>query len=162
VLSRYYANQPQGPPALAYIQQQMQDNRETYPDVAPGFTAMGIFLFFGATMAILAAATLLWQGTALDQVWALNPIAYKQLAPWGDAAGILFLLLGAALVTAGIGWFRQRLWGWRLAVAIITVQVLGDVVNCAKGDWLHGGAGVIIAGALLLFLLRPRIRATFA
>jgi len=113
-------------------------------------------------MASLAAATLLWRGTALDRVWVLNPTAYKQLAPLGGMVGIVFLLLGAALTTAGFVWFRRRIWGWRLAVAIISTQVLGDVVNCARGDWLRGGIGVIIAGALLLFLLQPRIRATFA
>ncbi len=129
---------------------------------SPGFTAIGIFLFFGAMMASLAATTLLWRGTALDRLWALNPMAYRQLAPLGGTVGILFVLLGAALTAAGIGWFRRRFWGWRLAVAIIAVQVLGDVVNCLRGDWLRGGTGVIIAGALLLFLLQPRIRATFA
>ncbi|MGA8062278.1 MAG: hypothetical protein WBV26_11790 [Candidatus Sulfotelmatobacter sp.] len=113
-------------------------------------------------MASLAATTLLWRGTPLDRVWALNPMAYKQLAPLGVTVGILFLLLGATLITAGIGWFRRSLWGWRLAVAIIAIQVLGDVVNCVRGDWLRGGIGVIIAGALLLFLLQPKIRATFA
>ena len=57
------------------------------------------------------------------------------------------VLLGVALATAGIGWFRHRLWGWRLAAAIIATQVLGDVVNCARGDWLRGGTGAVIAGA---------------
>jgi hypothetical protein len=123
---------------------------------------MGIFLFFGASMASLAATTLLWRGTLLDRLWTLNPTAYKQLAPLGRIVGIFFLLLGAALITAGIGWFRRRLWGWRLAVVIISTQVLGDVVNCVRGDWLHGGTGVIIAGALLLFLWHPRIRDAFA
>jgi hypothetical protein len=126
-----------------------------------GFTAIGIFLFFGAIMASLAAATLLWRGTVLDRLWALNPIAYKQLAPLGRTVGILFLLLAAALASAGIGWFGRRLWGWRLAVLIIAIQVLGDVLNCVRGDLLRGGTGVIIAGALLLFLLRPRTRAWF-
>jgi hypothetical protein len=127
-----------------------------------GFTAVGVFLFFGAVMASFAAITLLWRGTALDRVWALNPIAYKQLLPLGNMIGILFALLGAALITAGIGWFRCRLWGWRLAVAIIVIQVSGDFANCVRGDWLGGGTGVIIAGALLLFLLRPKIRAVFS
>jgi hypothetical protein len=152
----------QGPPTFAYIQQQMRDNDHTGLDVVPGFTAIGIFLFFGAVMASLAATTLLWRGTALDRVWALNPIAYRQLAPVDGWVGVLFLLLGAALTTAGIGWFRRRLWGWRVAVVIIAIQVLGDVVNCVRGDWLRGGAGIVIAGALLLFLLQPRIKATFA
>jgi hypothetical protein len=127
-----------------------------------GFTAIGVFLFFGAVMASLAATTLLWRGTALDHLWTLNPTAYKQLASLGRIVGILFLALSAALITAGIGWFQRRLWGWRLAVVIISTQVLGDVVNCVRGDWLRGGTGVIIAGALLLFLLQPRIRAAFA
>jgi hypothetical protein len=140
----------------------MRNNDHIGLDAAPGFTAIGIFLFFGAVMASLAAITLIWRGTALDRVWGLNPIAYKQLVPLGAGVGILFLMLGAVLTTAGIGWFRRRLWGWRLAVVIITIQVLGDVFNCVRGDWLRGGAGVVIAGALLLFLFQPRIRATFA
>jgi hypothetical protein len=127
-----------------------------------GFLAIGMFLFFGATMASLAATTLLWPGTALDRLWILNPTAYKHLAPLGGRVGILFLLLSAALIAAGIGWFRRRLWGWRLAVGIITTQVLGDVVNCVRGNWLGGGTGVLIAGALLLFLLRSRFKNSFA
>jgi hypothetical protein len=129
---------------------------------APGFTAIGIFLFFGAIMASLAATTLLRPGTALDRLWALNPTAHKQLTPLAGTVGILFLLLGVALAAAGIGWFRRQLWGWRLATVIVVTQILGDVLNCIRGDWLRGVTGVIIAGALLLFLLQPRIRATFA
>lgn len=150
---------------FAYIEQMQANDRGAVAGGVlhqnPGFTAIGIFLFFGAVMASLAATTLLWRGTALDHVWALNPTAYKQLAPLGRPVGILFLLLGSALTTAGIGWFRRRLWGWRIAVAIIATQVLGDIVNGVRGDLLRGGIGVIIAGALLLFLLRPRIRDIF-
>jgi hypothetical protein len=144
----------------------MRDNRRAGFDLVgaktPGFTAMGVFLFFGAIMASLAAITLLWRGTVLDRLWALNPVAHDQLAPHAGSAGIFFLLLAAVLATAGFGWFRRRLWGWRLAVVIIATQVLGDVVNCVRGDWLRGGIGVFIAGALLLFLLRPKIRREFA
>jgi hypothetical protein len=143
--------------ALAYIQM-----RDAIGPKPRGFTAIGVFLFFGAVMASLAATTLLWRGTVLDRLWTFNPTAYKQLAPVGRIVGILFLALSAALTTAGIGWFQRRLWGWRLAVVIISTQVLGDVINCVRGDWLRGGTGAIIAGALLLFLLQPRIRAAFA
>src|SRR5882762_298116 len=72
-------------------------------------TAIGIFLFFGAVMASLAGTTLLWRGTILERMWALNPTAYKKLEPWGAAAGVLFLLLGVALSVAGAGWFKRRL-----------------------------------------------------
>jgi len=134
---------------------------QQYEHKPPGFAAIGVFLFFGAAMASLAATTLIWPGTPLDRAWTLNPTAYKQLSPLGTKVGILFLLLAVALATAGIGWFQRRLWGWRLAVAIIGTQVIGDIVNLARSDWLRGGVGIIVAGALLLYLLRPRVRAAF-
>ena len=125
------------------------------------FTAIGAFLFFGAVMASLAGVTLIWRGTVLDRVWALNPRGWQQLAPFGKLVGIAFLVLAAVLALAGVGWFRRRLWGWRLCVAIIATQVLGDLVNCLRGDFLRGGVGFAIAGALLIYLLRPKIRAYF-
>jgi hypothetical protein len=88
-------------------------------------------------------------------------MAYKRLVPTGRPVGILFLLLSGALTTAGIGWFRRRPWGWKLAVVIIATQVAGDLLNCVNGDLLRGGTGVIIAGALLLFLWRRKMRDSF-
>ena len=113
-------------------------------------------------MASLTGTTLLWRGTLLDRAWTLNPTAYRQLSPLGSKIGILFLLLSAALVVSGIGWFGRRLWGWRLAVAIIATQVLGDTINIVRGDWLRGATGAVIAGALLLYVLSPRIRTAFS
>ena len=151
---------------MAYIQQMQNNNHAVLAlAIAPktrGFTPIGIFLFFGAIMASLAATTLLWPGTALDRIWALNPAAYKQLAPMGGIVGTFFLVLGVALTTAGIGWFRRRLWGWKLAVVIIATQVLGDVVNCFRGDLLRGGVGIIVASSLLLFLLRSKVKTAFS
>ena len=120
--------------------------------IPPGITAVGAFLFFGTIMASLAGATLSWPGTSFDKIWALNPTAHKQLASLGKPIGILFLFLGVALALAGTGWFKRRLWGWRLAVALIATQVLGDLVNFLRGDWLRGGVGFSIATALLVYL----------
>ncbi len=125
-------------------------------------TAVGIFLLFGAVTASLAGITLLWPCTPLDRMWTLNSRAYKELAPFRKTAGIPFLLLGVTLAVAVIGWFRNRLWGWRLAVVLIATQVLGDLVNAVRGDVVRGGVGFVIAGALLVYLLRPEVRAAFA
>jgi hypothetical protein len=46
-------------------------------------------------------------------------------------------------------------------VSIIGVQVLGDLVNAFMGDLVRGGVGLIIAGALLMYLLRTEVRAVF-
>jgi len=126
-----------------------------------GFKAIGCFWFFGAAMASLARITLLWRGTVLDRAWALNPQAYATLAPLGKLIGVPFLLLAVALLIAGVGWFRHRFWGWQLAVVILATQVLGDLFNAVTGHLMSGAAGVLIAGALLLYLLRPDVRSAF-
>jgi hypothetical protein len=126
-----------------------------------GIIAIAIFLFFGATMASLAGTTLTWPGTSLDRMWALNPAAHKQLANFAKPAGIAFLLLAAVLVLAATGWLKHRFWGWRLVVAVIATQVLGDLLNFFRGDYWRGAVGFAIASALLLYLLRPSVRAVF-
>jgi hypothetical protein len=113
-------------------------------------------------MASLAGATLRWQGTALDGIWTLNPHAHQELAPYGRAAGLAFLLLAATLFVAGIGWFKRRRWGWSLAVAVIATQVLANLVNVFMADLLRGAVGFLLAGALLFYLLRPHVRSAFA
>jgi len=112
-------------------------------------------------MALIAATTLLRPGTILDRLWALNAPAYRRLAPLGRVVGIPFLALSAALAVAGTGWFKHRLWGWGLATAIIATQVLGDLVNVFMGNFVRGVVGVTIASALLYYLLRPKVRASF-
>lgn len=109
------------------------------PPAAPsprGMTAIGVFLLFGATMACIAGITLVQPGTVLDRMWALNPFS-------------------------GLGWFKRQRWGWQLAVIIIAIQVFGDFVNVFHGHPLQGGIGIAIAGALLVYILRPNIRAAF-
>lgn len=131
------------------------------PNSAPaGITAIGVFWFFGATMAAYAGVTLLWPGTVLDELWKLNPIAHAQLLPMGRPGGILFLALSATLATAGIGWAKRRSWGWTLGVILLAAHVIGDLASAAMGDW-RGGAGVLIAGALLFYLFRPGVRRAF-
>jgi len=83
-----------------------------------------------------------------------QPGAYKELAPHGKAAGIPFVFLGVTpSLLAWVG--SSAAFGVRLAVSIIAVQVLGDLVNAFMAISL-GGVGFVIAGALLVYLLRPR------
>jgi hypothetical protein len=126
-----------------------------------GIIAFGIFLLFGAIMASLAGASLVWQGTFLDRMWTLNPTAYVVLAPLGKTIGTAFLLLGAILATTGILWLKRCLWGWRLAVILMATEVLGNLINMFRGDVLGGLVGFAITAALLFYLLRPRVKAAF-
>jgi len=84
------------------------------------------------------------------------------LRHWASLRGSCFCHLQWALILAGTGWLKRRQWGWRLAVAIIGTEVLGNFVNIFFGRAVQGLVGVTIAGALLLYVTRPYVRATFA
>jgi ABC-type branched-subunit amino acid transport system permease subunit len=112
-------------------------------------------------MASLAGTTLLWRGTLLDRIWVLNLRAYNQLVPLNRAIGIPFLVLAVAVFVAGIGWFRHRRSGWNLAVAIIAIQVAGDVLSVIMGEAIRGVTGATIAGALVSYITRRPFRAAF-
>jgi hypothetical protein len=112
-------------------------------------------------MATLAGATLVFPGTMLDRAWVLNPRGHSGLVALGPWAGVLFFPLGIALALAGFGWLKRRRWGWILAVAIIGINASADAVRLFSGAWFEGLVGVIIAGALLIYLLSPSMRAYF-
>ncbi len=88
-------------------------------------------------------------------------LAIEVQTPFGGTVGPLFLLLSATMAIASVGWFKRRFWGWSLAVGIISTQVAGDSINVLRGDFVRGGTGLAIAGVLLLYLLRPKVRTTF-
>jgi hypothetical protein len=125
------------------------------------FTAIGVFCYFAMTMAVYAGVTLLRPGTALDRLWSLNPVAHQELLMFRKPTGVMFLLIAAVAATTGLGWFRRRMWAWRLAVFGIAIQVLGDCVNLVRGDFLRGGPGLLIGGALLIYLLSDKIKRNF-
>lgn len=119
---------------------------------------IGVFFIFGATTAAYAAITLAWPGTALDALWALNKRGHEGLVWLGEIAAIPFVVVSIALACAAVGWFRRRRWGWVLGVTIIGINIAGDVSQVVMGERLKGAVGVVIAGALLIYMTRPGIR----
>jgi hypothetical protein len=126
-----------------------------------GFVPIGAFFVFGATMAAYAAVTLLRPGTVLDALWALNKRGHAELVLLGSGAVLLFAVLFVLLGLAAVGWFRRKYWGWVLGVTIIAINATGDLINGVLGDWLKGAVGVAIAGLLLIYMTRARVRNYF-
>lgn len=127
-----------------------------------GWLAIGIFLLWGAAMATLAGITLVFPGTLLDRIWVLNPVGHAGLTALGRGVGFLFPLLGLTLAAAGIGWLKKRHWGWILALLLIAGNALGDLLRLLSGAWLEGAVGVLIAGALLIYMTRRAMRNVFS
>lgn len=112
-------------------------------------------------MAAYAAATLAIPGTVLDKAWELNKSAHVQLTAMGRIMAVPFAFLSVVLCLAGVGWFKRRFWGWVLGISVIVVNLTGDLIHLAFGDWLGSAVGVVIAGMLLIYVTRARVRTYF-
>ena len=97
----------------------------------------------------------------MELVWKTYPGRRALLMPYREWLGPGFLALAAAMISASIGCFRQRKWGWWLAVAIFATNGLGDAGQIILGHLLEGGIGVVAAGAILFYLSRPAVRNAF-
>jgi hypothetical protein len=127
-----------------------------------GLLGVGVFFVFGTLASFYAGMTLVFPGTSLDRLWVLNPRAHHELSAFGRWTGISFFLLACALALTTLGWFKRRLWGWRLAVVIVASQVLGGLVHIFFGRVAQGVVGLTISGALLFYFLGAKVRAEFA
>jgi len=124
---------------------------------------IGIFLialFFAAStcVVLIVGTALVWPGTALDAVWDIYPSRRGMLMPYRSLLGPVFLALAIPMAGASAGCFLRWRWGWRLAVLIFAADGAGDVVQLFLGRYMEGGVGVLAAGAILFYLMRPGVR----
>ena len=126
-----------------------------------GFLPIGIFFFFAASMASLAAVTLGWPGTFLDRAWELNKSGHAQLLPLGRMIAVPFVVIALVALVAGIGWLKRRRWAWVIGVLGIAANCVGDVVNMVIGEFWKGAFGVLMAGLLLIYMTRKNLRDYF-
>ncbi|UPT65270.1 MAG: hypothetical protein M0D57_11920 [Sphingobacteriales bacterium JAD_PAG50586_3] len=109
----------------------------------------------------MAAITLLWPGSVLDRMWETTPDSYGEMAPYRVTIGILFLVLSQVFVITTRGWFKQRKWGWLCVIGIFAANATGDLMRLFSGDFTGGLLGLCIAGFIIFYLTRPRIKGLF-
>ena len=126
-----------------------------------GLTILAAFFAFGSLMALLASLGLLLSGGVLEPMWRLNPQAQVSLTALHSWGVVLMLTVGIACALAGIGLWTRAMWGHHLAVGILAVNLVGDGLNViVRGD-LRALIGLPIGGAIILYLLRSRVREQF-
>jgi len=125
-----------------------------------GIAVLALFSFLAAIVSITSAVSLLVPGSWLEPMWSVNPRARSTFASMGPWAVVLLTLVSAACVGAAIGLWRRRLWGYRLAIAALAINLAGDLTIGVARD-RRSLVGVPIVLALLVYLLRPAIRRSF-
>jgi hypothetical protein len=111
------------------------------------------FFAFGATMSLLTVVLLLFPGTKLDSLWNLNPDAHVAFQSLGGWSILLMLGVGAGCALTAIGLWHRTLWGIRLGVAILLINITGDLVNVVTRHDYRSLVGLPIAGAMIFYLV---------
>ncbi len=127
-----------------------------------GITALSIFLLFGALMGFIAFVSLLFPGSFLEPMWRLNPRAREGFSSIGVWAVVLMCAVWVACASAAVGLWRGARWGYRLALMIFAINLLGDVANVILGTEPRAVVGIPVVIAIFVFLASKRVRRFFA
>ena len=63
---------------------------------------------------------------------------------------------------AAVGLWRRARWGHKIAVALIAINLAGEVANTIMGTEPRAIVGVPIALAILIYLLSKKVRGSFS
>ena len=125
-----------------------------------GITVLSIFFWAATAITIVAAVSLLFPNAFLEPIWKLNPRARVGLGAIRLWAVLLFLVVGFACAAAGVGLWRGRWWGYCTAIAVLSLNLLGDLINAISGNEPRAIIGVPIAALIIIYLSRPKGRRT--
>jgi hypothetical protein len=114
---------------------------------------LAFFFVFGTVMPLVAALALVVR--ALEPIWTINPSGYVLFRSMGVWAFVLLATLSVACGSTAVGLFRARRWGFVLALVILSTQLIGDVINVARGD-LRAAIGIPIVLVMIVYLVRVR------
>jgi len=139
-----------------------QESLDTLPlRRSGGLLALSIFFGFAAVMSLLAALSLLFPGGLLEPLWRLNPEAGRGLASLGFWAILLMAAVSAACAASAVGIWVRADWGRRLAVGVLTANLIGDLTGALVRQDARTLIGLPIGGLLIAYLLSARVRRQF-
>jgi hypothetical protein len=126
-----------------------------------GITVLCIFFMAATAITLIASISLLCPGGFLEPIWQLNPRGRAGLGTVGVWAVVLLLVVGCACAVAAIGLWRGASWGYAVAIIVLSVNLLGDLVNAISGLEPRAAIGIPIVIGMLAYLMSQRVRRFF-
>src|SRR3954469_10677758 len=118
-----------------------------------GILLLVLFFAAGAVVCILLMLALAYPGSFLDFIWRFRPGIREEFQEYGVWSVAVMAALGAACGLAAFGLARGAEWGRRVAVGVLTVNVVGDMFNPVfRGD-LRTLIGLPIGGLMIWYLV---------
>ncbi len=120
---------------------------------------------------ILGVLSLLWSGlvlgvggltAAVGSLFGADAMStFGSSNVWSGTFGVITAIVQ---IIVAIGLFTLKRWAWYLALVAATLTVIEGIIGLFGGGmfaFICGGIGLIIPVVILVYLLRPPIRALF-
>jgi len=124
------------------------------PRLPLGLKLLVAFFWFGAAMCLLALLALVFPEGVLAPIWRLKPDARSHFQSIGGYAFLLMPVVGLACAFSAIGLAKRAPWGQRLAISVLTVNLLGDAATALIRDDYRTLIGLPVGGAMIFYLWR--------
>ena len=121
---------------------------------------IGLFVI-GTAASLVSAISLSLPGSSLEKIWQLNPQARESFARMGGWSILLMGFVCVMCLLTSIGLWRGRKWGYWLSLAMLTINLIGDVTNVVGRGEYRAAVGIPIVLSLLIFLTRKKTRDYF-
>ncbi len=117
-----------------------------------------IFFAAGALLCLVTMLALAFPGGLLEPIWRLKPEARMDFQKIGSASVALMAVVGIACGLAAAGLARNAEWGRRLAIGVLSVNLVGDSLNALFRHDLRTLIGLPIGGLMILYLVKKKRR----
>lgn len=113
-----------------------------------------IFFAAGALICFVTTLALAFPGGFLEPIWRLKPEAPVDFQRIGNWSVALMAVVGSACGLAAVGLARKAEWGGRLAIGILTVNLIGDTFTAVLRHDPITLIGLPIGGLMIWYLVR--------
>ena len=122
-------------------------------------TLLVIFFAAGALICLVTMLALAFPGGVLEPIWRLKPearVEFQQIGNWSVA---VMVMVGFACGLAAVGLARNAEWGRRLAIGVLTINLVGDTLNALLRHDPITLIGLPIGGLMIFYLMKKRCSA---
>ena len=126
-----------------------------------GITMLSVGCFLAAAVAGVSAVSLALPGSPLERMWELNPRGHEGFARMQGWGVVLMVAVSGACGIAGVGLWGLRRWGYRIAVAGLSIHLVGDILSVVSGAEPRAIVGIPIVAGLLVYVSAAHVKRAF-
>jgi hypothetical protein len=119
-----------------------------------GTTLLVAFFAAGALICVVTMLALAFPGGFLEPIWRLKPEARIEFRAIGRTSVVLMAVVRIACGPAAVGLAKNAEWGRRLAIGVLSANLVGDSLNAFLRHDPKTLIGLPIGGLMIWYLLR--------